>query len=55
MPDLNFDDIDRVEHKQEDQARKRYEYQLNAHPDCADPDHPGCKYCDDEHEDGENE
>jgi len=25
--------------------RRRYEDRLRAHPDCSDPDHPGCEDC----------
>ncbi len=27
----------------------RYEKRLTAHPDCRDPDHPGCKKCEPEY------
>lgn len=27
-------------------AYKRYMEQLQAHPDCGDPEHPGCDACD---------
>jgi hypothetical protein len=26
---------------------RRYQRQLEAHPDCRDPDHPGCEVCKD--------
>jgi hypothetical protein len=29
------------------QEEERYRYALMAHPDCNDPDHPGCEVCDD--------
>ena len=29
-------------------ARRRYQSQLWAHPDCRDPDHPGCDKCEDQ-------
>ena len=34
----------------EDFYRKRYESHLSSHPDCRDPDHPGCELCDEENE-----
>ena len=27
---------------------RRYQQQLSRHPQCIDPDHPGCAYCDPE-------
>ena len=36
-------------------ARKRYRGQLMRHPDCRDPDHPGCSSCLPEDEDMEDE
>ena len=32
-------------------AKKRYRSQLMRHPDCRDPDHPGCSSCLPEDED----
>lgn len=32
---------------------RHYENRLNAHPDCRDPDHPGCSSCDEDHPDYE--
>jgi hypothetical protein len=29
----------------EEQANEKYRYELMAHPDCNDPDHPGCEEC----------
>lgn len=34
--------------RMEEQAARRYSRALLAHPDCVDPDHPGCGDCDDE-------
>jgi len=32
-----------------EESRKRlYEALLRAHPDCRDPDHPGCEYCEED-------
>ena len=48
-PDINDDIADEL--RQEDAANRRYERDLMAHPDCRDPDHPGCSRCiDDETE-----
>lgn len=29
----------------DERAQKRYHNQLMRHPDCSDPDHPGCEVC----------
>lgn len=29
----------------EDRKSQRYYQLLSRHPDCRDPDHPGCAYC----------
>lgn len=51
----NFLDEDEAsELRAEDRARKYYNQALSRHPDCRDPDHPGCDICNDEdnaHED----
>ncbi len=31
-----------------EQQRARHERELGRHPDCADPEHPGCEACFDE-------
>ena len=46
-------DDDRQELLAEGRHQRRYERQLSAHPDCRDPDHPGCWRCGDEDEDEE--
>lgn len=33
--------------------RKKYVKKLHAHPDCRDPDHPGCPFCEDEEDENE--
>jgi hypothetical protein len=33
------------EMRAEDQSLRRYFQRLFSHPDCRDPDHPGCPYC----------
>jgi hypothetical protein len=30
---------------------KRYQRDLIQHPNCNDPDHPGCEHCDEDHPD----
>lgn len=34
----------------EDRWRRRHRAQLLEHPDCRDPDHPGCDSCQDKEE-----
>jgi len=44
-------DPDNAEHrelKSQDLYEKRYRFQLMSHPNCRDPDHPGCPECDDD-------
>ena len=36
--------------KRENQLRREYQSALSAHPDCKDPDHPGCEFCEDNKE-----
>jgi len=53
-PDPN----DVAELKAEAAAERRYRRILARHPDCRDPDHPGCELCedqDDEEMEGEEE
>jgi hypothetical protein len=33
--------------KLEEMWRKKYQKALLKHPDCSDPDHPGCEHCGD--------
>jgi len=37
----------------QDRAKRQHRRSLERHPDCRDPDHPGCEFCveDDENED----
>lgn len=54
---LGMDDgIDTVEMdvRADQRKRSRYERKLQAHPNCLDPDHPGCMWCSFD-EDGEPE
>lgn len=41
------DEIDRAALQAEIQAERIYMRSLAAHPDCRDPDHPGCRRCTD--------
>jgi hypothetical protein len=50
-----YADMDERDHimadlRAEDDAERRYQAQLLAHPDCRDPDHPGCANCEGEDE-----
>lgn len=50
----DFRDEERQDAIDEDRAHRRYKQALSRHPDCRDPDHPGCDICNDEdnaHED----
>ena len=37
---------EREEMRRYDLAQKRHQTELMQHPDCRDPDHPGCLNCD---------
>lgn len=39
------DDWDERKLAAEDRAERRYRAKLSAHPNCNDPDHPGCSHC----------
>ncbi len=41
--------------KMQEMYARRYRSSLWAHPDCRDPDHPGCEACWEEEEDDEDE
>ncbi|MDZ7789707.1 MAG: hypothetical protein U5L08_04285 [Xanthomonadales bacterium] len=41
---------ERAELRAETLHQRRYQRQLDAHPQCNDPDHPGCEQCEDEDE-----
>ena len=43
-------DYDLEDERQEALFQRRYQARLSRHPDCRDPDHPGCEGC----EPGEN-
>ena len=38
-------DAELEELRAEAKAERRYRRELTAHPDCRDPDHPGCDGC----------
>lgn len=42
------DDSELYELRREWMAERRRKSLLAAHPDCRDPDHPGCEHCCDE-------
>ena len=46
----DHDDNDLADEQAEYLAQKRYARRLMAHPDCRDPDHPGCQDCEGEGE-----
>lgn len=53
-----FDDPcfdERAELLAERRARRRHHAQFVRHPDCCDPDHPGCSRCQDEDAEGDDE
>ena len=39
----------------EDESKRRHQKALARHPDCRDPDHPGCNRCNEEEKDDELE
>lgn len=52
-------DLDLEDERQEALFQRRYQARLSRHPDCRDPDHPGCEGCepseDDEQSEGESD
>lgn len=42
-----FDSIE-DEERMDARAQRQYEARLAQHPDCRDPDHPGCELCNEE-------
>jgi hypothetical protein len=38
------------EMQRENKFRNEYQLELSAHPDCKDPEHPGCEFCEDNEE-----
>jgi hypothetical protein len=44
----DFFDDDEIQDLRRENARERAHHRvLSAHPDCRDPDHPGCEFCED--------
>jgi hypothetical protein len=44
--EVNDDYYDNYDEEiREEESNKKYRYALIAHPDCNDPDHPGCEEC----------
>ena len=50
---VNFDDFDPdiEDLKAQDRFQRQLDARLRAHPDCRDPDHPGCEHCEDDETD----
>ena len=48
MPNYDYDDCDYDDLRAEEAAERRYQNALRYHPDCGDPDHPGCDNCEPE-------
>lgn len=50
---MNCDDyeFEREELRAQDRFERNYLRRLTAHPDCRDPDHPGCEQCEDDYND----
>lgn len=46
--DFDPNEADYEELRAQDRADKRHQAQMLRHPDCRDPDHPGCEQCEDE-------
>ena len=45
-PDIVDDYDDQIaEARAETRHARRYQRELSAHPNCCDPDHPGCEDC----------
>ena len=43
--DPDYPDLDYENARAERDHERAYSYTLMAHPDCRDPDHPGCERC----------
>ena len=41
-------DSEYAEERHDARVKRYYQNQLNYHPDCRDPDHPGCQRCEPE-------
>jgi hypothetical protein len=45
MDDYDGPDYDLEDERMEAKFERRYQAALSRHPDCRDPDHPGCEIC----------
>ena len=41
--------------RNQDRRERRQFWQTIAHPDCRDPDHPGCSHCEDSNEEDDDD
>lgn len=48
MDDYDGPDLDLEDERQEALFQRRYQARLSSHPDCRDPDHPGCEGCEEQ-------
>jgi len=50
---MSFDEFDPFieDLKAQDRFERQLQARLRAHPDCRDPDHPGCEHCEDDDDD----
>ena len=49
--DFDPNEADYADLRAQDQFEKRQQRALMAHPDCRDPDHPGCDHCEESDDD----
>ena len=52
-PDLAADDL--ADERAEAAFQRRHRNTLMRHPDCRDPDHPGCEACSEDETEGEDD
>lgn len=52
---MPIDQDERDEILRQMQATKQYLIELMRHPDCMDPEHPGCGCCEGEDDEGEHD
>ena len=48
---ININEYDVEELRAQDRFERQYKSHLWAHPNCRDPDHPGCDMCEEEEDD----
>ncbi|MFV1943444.1 hypothetical protein VPH49_21770 [Pseudomonas luteola] len=46
--DCDWDEVNEL--RAQSRHQRIYQTRLSQHPDCRDPDHPGCKHCNDDNE-----